>query len=75
MGFFSKPKYYRPGIGGSLLILLVMFFVGGLLSTIVAFAAAAVGGNLTMEALSTPEGIVSVMSGNLSAIYFAQMIV
>ena len=77
MNIFSKPKYYKPGIGGSLVILLILFFLGGIVSMVAAFIAAAINGELSMAAktVSDPSGITSILSGKLSLIYFFQMII
>ena len=69
--FFSKPNYYKPQFGGSLLILLVMILGGGVLSGIVAIIAAAISGGLSGDGLSAGN----VVAGKLSLIYFTQMIV
>ncbi len=77
MNIFSKPKYYKPGIGGSLVILLILFILGGIVSMVAAFIAAAINGELSMAAktVSDPSGITSILSGKLSLIYFFQMII
>ncbi len=72
---FSKPKYYRPGFGGSLLILLVLFVGGGIVSALVSFVAAMASGQLTPEVLSDPQMLTEIIAGKLSLMYFAQMIV
>ena len=77
MNIFSKPKYYRPGFGGSLLILLVMFLLGSVVSVVAAFIAAAITGELSAVAQSTsdPVGLAGILSGKLSLVYFTQMII
>ncbi len=72
---FSKPKYYKPGVGGSLLILLVLVVGGGILASVAALAAAAATGELTAQSLSDPAMLTGIMTSQLSLIYFAQMIV
>ena len=75
--FFSKPAYYRPGIGGSLLILVIMFLLGSVFSIVAAFIAAAISGELSQVAQTTsdPVGLASILTGRLSLVYFAQMII
>lgn len=71
MSIFSKPKYYKPEFGGSLLIILVLILGGSILSGIVAVVATAISGGFSAEGISTEN----IMSGKLSLVYFAQMIV
>lgn len=73
--FFSKPKYYKPGVGGSLLILLVMIVGGGILAGVVSVMALFISGQFTAETASDPSALSIALSGNLSLMYFAQMIV
>ena len=73
--FFSKPAYYRPGIGGSLLILLILFLLGSVFSVVAAFIAAAINGELSQLAQADPVGLSSILTGRLSLVYFAQMII
>ena len=66
MSFFCKSKYYKPQFGGSLLIILVLILGGGMLGAVVTVIAGAITGDFSAEGL---------MSGKLSLLYFAQMIV
>ena len=66
MSFFCKSKYYKPQFGGSLLIILVLILGGGMLGAVVTMIAGAITGDFSAEGL---------MSGKLSLLYFAQMIV
>ena len=66
MNFFCKSKYYKPQFGGSLLIILVLILGGGMLGAVVTVIAGAITGDFSAEGL---------MSGKLSLLYFAQMIV
>ena len=73
--FFRKPQFYKPGIGGSILILLVLIVGGGILGAIIPLAVAAFSGELTTEVLSQPEKMAAVLTGRLSLSYFSQMII